>query len=158
MPKPLPAPLAAAVLAFLVACTPPPGAGSPPSGSNGPGAGGPAQGGEALVTTLEVETYADSVRFVFQVTNPGSTPVQVTFPSGQTYDFVVRQGGRELWRWSGDMGFTQAVRQVPWAAGETARYTEAWRFPVGTRGELTAEAVLASSSHPVRQTTTFRLP
>ena len=155
MPKLTLAPLAAAVLACtLAACTPGPEASEPPSGT----APAPTQSQGPLVTSLQVETHADSARFVLQVTNSGTTPLRVVFSSGQSYDFVVRQGGRELWRWSADMGFTQAVREETWAPGETRTFTEAWRFPAGTRGDFTAVARLTSSTHPAEQTAAFRLP
>ncbi|MBW3571835.1 MAG: hypothetical protein KY467_12075, partial [Gemmatimonadetes bacterium] len=64
---------------------------------------------EQLVTSLNVET-GDTVRLTLQVTNASAAPVRFTFPSGQTYDFVVRPAGAgaQLWRWSDGMGFTQA--------------------------------------------------
>lgn len=138
-----------AALALLAACTrplpPPPGA--------------PAAPGPSLVSSLSVETEGDTVVLALQVTNPHDATVEVTFPTGQAYDFAVRDaGGRELWRWSAERGFTQAVQTRPLAPGATWSFTERWIPPAGTRGALTAVARLASSSHAVEHTSAFRLP
>lgn len=148
----LPLLLAAGVLA--VACTPP----VPPDGTPPPPPP-PMVESSTLVSSLRVET-GDTVRLTLQVTNPSADPVAFTFPSGQTYDFVVRPAGAgaEVWRWSAQMGFTQAVRTVTLAPGETWSFGERWAPPPGTRGEFTAVARLVSSDHPVERTATFRLP
>jgi hypothetical protein len=110
-----------------------------------------------LVSSLQVEPFPDSVRFVLQVTNAGEVPETLTFPTGQSYDFAVHANGAWLWRWSAEMGFTQAVREVTLAAGETLMFMETWRPPAGTPEVLAAVAWLTSSSHPVEQSTSFRL-
>jgi hypothetical protein len=82
------------------------------------------------------------------------------FADGQTYDFFVRPAGAggRVWRWSADMGFTQAVRTLTLAPGETWTFSERWTPPPGTRGEFAAIARLTSSDHAVERATTFRLP
>ncbi|HYR11229.1 MAG TPA: BsuPI-related putative proteinase inhibitor [Longimicrobium sp.] len=112
-----------------------------------------------LVSSLRVET-GDTVTFTLQVTNPSAAPVAFTFASGQTYDFAVRPAGAggEVWRWSADRGFTQAVRTLTLAPGETWTFGERWTPPAETRGELTAVARLTSSDRPVERTANFRLP
>lgn len=112
-----------------------------------------------LITSLSVET-GDTVRLTLQVTNPSTAPVAVTFSSGQSYDFVVRPAGAgaEVWRWSADMGFTQALRTLTLGPGETWTFTERWTPPPGLRGEFAAIARLTSSDRPVERTATFRLP
>jgi hypothetical protein len=147
--------LALAALTLLAACVPPaPSAPAPAGGSDaGGGAAGP------LVTTLSVEPSADSVHFLLQVTNATQAPLALQFRSGQSYDFTVADGGRTVWSWSQEMMFTQALRTETLAAGETRTYRETWRPPAQLRGKLlTATARLASSSHPVERTQTFRLP
>ena len=128
-------------------CVTPPGGASPSTAVSAP-----------LIASLTVSAAADSVHLVLQVTNAGTAPLRVDFPSGQSYDFSVRAGGRILWTWSADRGFIQMVRAETLAPGETRTYAEAWRPPPGTRGALTAVATLTSSSHPVQRTTTFHLP
>lgn len=147
MPRPRPIRLALALVAALAACVPPPA---------------PVQAGAvtgALASSLQVEAGADSVRFVLQVTNVSGAPLALTFGSGQTHDFAVRDGARELWRWSAGRGFTQAVREETLAPGETRTFAESWRPAAEARGRaLTAVARLASSTHPVERTSPFALP
>lgn len=111
-----------------------------------------------LIVTLSVEPQADSVRLHLAVSNASAAPVELAFPSGQTFDFAVRQGDRLLWQWSETMRFIQSVRSETLAAGETRTYDAAWAPPAGTRGPLTAQGWLTSSSHPVERTAGFRLP
>lgn len=154
--KPSAAPVRAVLLAALTvlgACTRP--LPPPPDGMLPP----PAPPRPPLVSSLSVETEGDTVVLALQVTNPYEAPVEVTFPTGQTYDFAVRgAGGRELWRWSADRGFIQAVQTRTLAPGATWTFGERWTPPAGVRGEMTAVARLASSSHPVEHTSAFRLP
>ena len=147
--------LALAALALLSACVPSSPAAPAPaeSGGSGGGATGP------LVTTLSVEATADSVRFLLQVTNATQAPVVLEFRSGQSYDFTVRDGATTVWSWGADMMFTQALRSMSLAPGETRSFTESWRPPASLRGRaLTATAQLTSMSHPVERTQAFRLP
>lgn len=148
--------LAFAALALLAACIhPQPAAPVPPVGGD---AGG-AAAGEPLVTTLSVEPGADSVRFLLQVTNATQAPLTLHFRSGQSYDFVVSDGGRTVWSWAADMMFTQALRSETLAPGETRAYAETWRPAASLRGHtLSVAARLTSSSHPVERTQAFRLP
>ena len=144
-----------AALALLAACVPQPAAPASPAGSEGGGA----TTGEPLVTTLSVEPTADSVRFLLQVTNATQAPLTLQFRSGQSYDFVVADGGRTVWSWAGDMMFTQALRSETLASGETRSYTETWRPAASLRGKtLSVTARLTSSNHPVARTQAFRLP
>lgn len=113
---------------------------------------------DPLVSSLQVATTADSVRFVLQVTNSGPAPVVLEFPSGQTHDFVVTRGGTELWRWSADRVFTQALRSETLAPGETRAFDGAWRPAAGTGGELEARGLLTARGRPAEQRAAFRLP
>jgi hypothetical protein len=135
---------------LLAGCARPP---SPAAGTLAP----PAAQAAGLVSSLRVQT-GDTVAFTLQVTNPSAAPLSFAFPSGQSYDFAVRAAGGEVWRWSADRGFTQAVRTLTLAPGETWTFGERWTPPAGTRGEFTAVARLTSSDRPVERTATFRLP
>ena len=148
---PRPGTLLLAGLALLAACAPLP---PPPDGMLPPAPPRP-----SLVSSLTVQTEGDTVVLALRVTNPYDAPVEVTFPSGQAYDFAVRgAGGAELWRWSASRGFTQAVQTRTLAPGATWEFAERWTPPAWTRGELTAVARLAASSHAVEHTAAFRLP
>lgn len=143
-----------ALLAGAAACRPPAGAAPSPgpeletSRYTGP-----------LVSSFKVEPAADSVRFVLQLTNPTNAPVRLSFSSGMTHDFAVREGARDVWRWSADRSFVQSLMSVQLGAGETRSYTEVWRPAAGLRGRrLTAVAWLTSTNHPIQQSTAFVLP
>lgn len=117
-----------------------------------------ANAGTPLVSTLQVQTRPDSVHFVLQVTNTGEAPVELTFPSGQSFDFVVLDDGREVWRWSADRMFTQAIRTEALAPGETRAYEAAWDPPAGLSGDFVARAHLTAQEHRAEQQAHFRLP
>ncbi|HEX9936396.1 MAG TPA: BsuPI-related putative proteinase inhibitor [Longimicrobium sp.] len=143
----------AAMALFAAACRPPVANAPAPTSGDAAGAGGP------LIVTLQTDAAADSVRFTLQVTNTSQQPVALQFSSGQSYDFSVSDGGTVLWRWSEDMGFTQALRTETLAPGQTRSWSEAWRparLPAGR--VLVATGRLTSTSHPVERTQTFRLP
>ena len=148
---PLPrAALVLAALALAAACT--------PAGPRDDGPSSASAGTGPLATSLSVQPAGDSVRLALQVTNASAEPLALQFRSGQTHDFVVRRGAEELWRWSADMGFTQALQTVTLAPGETRTFAETWRPPPGTAGTLTAVGRLTSSSHPAERSTEFTLP
>lgn len=113
--------------------------------------------GPAIASSLDV-SVKDGVGFVFHVTNNSSKAIELTFPSGQTHDFtVVDAAGREVWRWSGDRMFTQALRNTVLDAGETKSFEGRWEA-AGQRGAFTAVAVLKSSNHPVETRVEFTVP
>lgn len=118
----------------------------------------PESGDNPLVSSLQVQTTAEAVQFVLQVTNAGTTPVELTFSSGQQYDFAVLQDGREVWRWSADRSFTMAMRSEVLGAGETRTYAERWSPPAGMRGPLTAVGRLTAQGLAVEQRASFTLP
>ena len=138
----IPLSVALAGLAACAASVP-----APEGGSSGP-----------LVSSLQVETTPDTVRFVLQVTNTGPAPVTLDFTSGQSFDFVVTRDGGEVWRWSADRGFTQALRSETLAPGETRTYDAAWSPPAGTSGEFLARGFLTAREHRAEQQARFRLP
>jgi hypothetical protein len=112
---------------------------------------------QGLATSLQVEQLADSVRFALRVTNATAEPVNLTFSSGQSFDFVVEREGREVWRWSDDMMFTQAIRQETMAPGATRNYGATWVPPRGASGRYTVRGVLTAREHPVEQRAEFQL-
>jgi hypothetical protein len=127
---------------------------APPASVAGGSSPGP------LISSLQVRTGNGEVRFTLQVTNTGNQPLDLLFPTGQSFDFTVRRraGGQELWRWSADMMFTQAFRSQTLAPDSTLRFEESWRPPAGLTGEFTARGVLTVQEHRVEQEAFFRLP
>jgi hypothetical protein len=76
-----------------------------------------------------------------------------------THDFAVREGARDVWRWSADRSFVQALMSISLGAGETRSYTEVWRPGPGLRGRrLTATAYADLHDHPDPASTAFALP
>jgi hypothetical protein len=145
--------LALAVAGVLAGCQPVHHAAMP-----GPPPAASAADDGPLASTLQVAARGDSVHLSFQVTNAGTAPVALTFPSGQFAEFTVSDGARELWRWSADRMFTQAVRNVSLAPGETRAYEADWARPAGARGQLTARAWLTAQQVRAERSASFTLP
>ena len=105
----------------------------------------------ALSAELTVETRPNAVVFTVSIRNDGDESVDLTFPTGQTADVVVRSTddpAEVVWRWSDDRLFTQAIRQVTLAPGESLDEELTWADPQpGTfRAEATLEATDARVS------------
>jgi hypothetical protein len=112
----------------------------------------------ALSPSLQAYTAGDEVAFVLLVLNTTDEPIDITFPSGQSFDFVVTGAGDEIWRWSAERLFTQAVRTERVEPGEALSYQASWQPEEGHRGEFTVVGRLTSSDHPVEQSTRISLP
>jgi hypothetical protein len=124
----------------------------PAAPHEGPGPEGP------LVASLSVLTGGSDLQLTLRVTNASEQPVALTFPSAQTHDFVVRQRGAELWRWSADRMFAAVITSRLLAPGETAEFIERWAPPGGVTGEIEVEASVVSADHPLRRSASIRLP
>ena len=75
---------------------------------------------------LDVKFERDGMRFALRVTNETKKHVELSFPSGQTHEFVVVDSvGREVWRWSSTRLFTQAVQNKLLGSGESMRVQRA---------------------------------
>jgi hypothetical protein len=98
---------------------------------------------------------ARDVRFTLAVANGTSKRVELTFPSGQTHDFVVLDAtGREVWRWSDGRLFTQLMQNRLLEARDVVTYEQRWPAPPSA-GRYTLVAVLRSDSHPVEKRVEF---
>ena len=107
---------------------------------------------------FNVDVQANEVRFAFSVTNVGKKHVELSFPSGQSYDIVVVDSlGREVWHWSQGRMFTQGVQNKQLGTGDVMHVAEAWKRPA-TSGRYTAIAKLNSSNYPIEQRADFTLP
>lgn len=113
--------------------------------------------GSVLASSLDV-SVADDVRLTLHITNTADSTVELQFMSGQTHDFAVADSaGRELWRWSADRMYTQALQTRTLAAGESLTFEERWS-PGDARGRFTATGLLTAASHPIEQRVEFSLP
>ncbi len=110
-----------------------------------------------LATSLDV-SVRDGVTLALHVTNTAASRIELRFSSGQTYDFsVLDAAGREVWRWSADRMFTQALQIKSHDAAETLTVQERWDSE-GRTGRFTAVGTLRSSNYPVEQRVEFSLP
>lgn len=111
----------------------------------------------AVVADVRVEAPvgARSVRFALSVANGTGKRVELTFPTGQTHDFVVLDvTGREVWRWSDGRMFTQLMQNKLLDVRDVVTYDENWAAPPSA-GRYTLVAVLRSDSHPVEKRVEF---
>jgi hypothetical protein len=111
-----------------------------------------------LATRLDVKVQQDGVDFALDVTNATKKHIELSFPNGQTHEFVVVDSlGREMWRWSTSRLFTQGVQNKLLSAGESMRVAEHWDHPTH-HGRFTAIATLNSTNFPVQERADFVLP
>lgn len=112
-----------------------------------------------LTATLYVRANEAPVRFAFNVVNSSKRRVELTFPSGQTHDFVVLDTlGREVWRWGSGRMFTQSLRNKLLGRGETLEMVEELKAAKLAPGRYTVRASLKSSNYPVVSEAEFSLP
>ena len=114
-----------------------------------------------IVTTFDVtrpNDDADKLHFTLNVKNNTTKMLELTFPDGQTHDFVVNDfAGKEIWRWSKGRMFTSAMRSETLKGKEDTIYEESWSTK-GQHGSFTAVAILKSNNFPVETTVQFVLP
>jgi hypothetical protein len=105
-------------------------------------------------TQLNVTFDHEDVVLALDVKNIGHKHAELTFPTGQAYDFIVVDSvGREVWRWSGGKMFTSGVQNRQLGAGDVLQVSESWDAP--TPGHYTAIATLKSSNYPVEERVDF---
>ncbi|MFN8570756.1 MAG: BsuPI-related putative proteinase inhibitor [Gemmatimonadaceae bacterium] len=110
-----------------------------------------------MASSLDV-AVGDQVEFVLHVTNKAQKRLELTFPSGQTYDVTVLDSlGREVWRWSEGRMFTQALQNKVLEADETMSVQAEWQ-PATLKGSFVAVASLRSENHPLERRVPFSLP
>jgi hypothetical protein len=110
-----------------------------------------------LVPTLRVHVAGDTVSFDLSVANGGDAPVTLTFATSQRYDFVVVDAsGTEVWRWSADRMFTQAISESTVPPGGVVEYHERWR--TAAPGAYRVEGRLVSTDHPLELRAEFEVP
>lgn len=110
-----------------------------------------------LRSAFAVSAANNALHFALNVTNPGKKRVELTFPSGQEYDFAVRDSaGREVYRWGKGRMFTQSRQNKVLDGGETKKFEEhaSTMLPPGS---YVAVATLRSSNYPVQERVAFEL-
>jgi hypothetical protein len=114
--------------------------------------------GVATVTT-DKGTYAagDVVRLTYQFTNTSEESLELTFTSGQRYDFTIR-GAAVFFRWSKGRLFTDVMGYESIGPGQTLSFASAWRVPAGTSaGQYTVSFGIVQRDPFYGATTTFQI-
>jgi hypothetical protein len=110
-----------------------------------------------LASSLNV-TVGTDVRLTLHITNSTAESVELRFSSGKTHDFVILDSkGVEVWRWSADRMFTQALQTRALRVSESVTYEERW-VPGSASGTFTAVGLLASTNVPIEKRVEFTLP
>ncbi len=105
-------------------------------------------------TRLTVDSKAHAVHFALDVANASRKHVELTFPSGQRYDFaVIDSTGHEVWRWSAGRMFTQNMQNKQLPSGDAMQVAETWSD--APAGRYTAVATLKSTNYPVEDRVDF---
>ena len=106
---------------------------------------------------LFVRANADGITLAMVVVNNTKKSVELTFPTGQTHDFVVvDSSGREVWRWAQGRMFTQTLRNKLLGGGETLEVEEKVQDSLPA-GRYTARAMLKSTNYPLEQQAEFTI-
>jgi hypothetical protein len=104
---------------------------------------------------VKIEPHA--LRFALNLTNESKKHVELSFPSGQQYDFAVMDStGREVYRWGQGRMFTQSVQNKLIDGGKTMSIDEVAETTL-PHGKYVAVATLRSSNYPMEQRSAFEL-
>lgn len=111
-----------------------------------------------VAAQLFVRAQDSELRLALHVVNTTKKRIEITFPTGQTHDFVVLDSvGREVWRWGRGRMFTQTLRNKLLGGGETLELEEQFASKPLPPGRYTARAVLTSANYPVEQQIEFTI-
>lgn len=93
-----------------------------------PESASPSAGLEARLALSDQAPHVGApLRMTLSLRNNSGQPLQLSFPTSQRYDFVVRHdGGQEVWRWSADKVFAQVLGEETLAPGEILTFEEVW--------------------------------
>lgn len=110
-----------------------------------------------LASSFGVHVDSSQVHFALDVANIGDRHVELAFPSGRAYDFMVVDSlGRQVWHWAEGRMFTQAMRTKLLGKGDDMRIEESWDH-AKMHGRYVAVAILNSSNYPVVEKVEFVL-
>ncbi|MBL8218589.1 MAG: hypothetical protein JNL62_05145 [Bryobacterales bacterium] len=92
----------------------------------------------------------DPITVRMTLRNTTGTPLELTFPSGQDFDVVIRnEKGDEVYRWSNGRGFTLAIRMLRFSGEKNYAVAVRPNLPAGT---YTLTASLAVSGTKLEAT------
>ena len=113
------------------------------------------EGHPKIKSFLDVEHRKGSVRFALHVVNTGAKNIEIDFPNGQNYDFVVIDStGRQVWEWAHQHIFTQNTQIKYVGGGDELEVAESWKHPPAP-GKYIAIATLTSTNVPVTERVAF---
>lgn len=102
--------------------------------------------------TLQVSgpSVGRGARFTLRACNTTNETRELTFASGQRYDFEVSRNGELVWRWSDGRAFTQIYGTEQWGPGQCKTYNDSWDGTnsdggIAPPGSYQAVGIVASS-------------
>jgi hypothetical protein len=102
-----------------------------------------------VTVTFKVEParvrVGQSVRFTFRLVNNAGKDEQLTFPTGQHYDFWATRGTTESWRWSEGRVFIQTITRETITPQSSLTLSEFWKPE--RAGEYIAHGRLTASGY-----------
>ena len=118
-----------------------------------------ARDASGLSAELYVRVNGSEISFALNVVNNSKKDVELTFPTGQTHEFIVVDSlGREMWRWSEGRMFTQTLRNKLLDRGESLELEETMkRDKPLPPGRYVARAQLTSRNHPITREAEFTI-
>ena len=111
---------------------------------------------EADVSRADDGSRPGEAAFAFTVTNAGSESVELQFSDMCKAEFVVRDGDREVWRFTEGRMFAQMLSREALAPGESSTYEAEWERP--RPGEYTAIAELRAQEASCEAQTIVTVP
>lgn len=73
-----------------------------------------------LQDSYQMLTEAENFKFIF--TNTSENNLELNFNSGQKFEFILSKDGKEAWKYSNEMMFTQALETITLKPGETIEF------------------------------------
>ena len=113
---------------------------------------------------------SNEVQFILGLSNNNEADAEMYFSTGQKYEIVVTKNGNEVYRYSNDRMFTEALEQVTLPSKEKLEWEESWDYTIdGERvpaGEYEARAYFVPyqvsnmevNDQVFHMTTTFVIP
>jgi hypothetical protein len=112
----------------------------------------------AIAANFYVRKRDAQIELALHVVNTTKKGVELTFPTGQTHDFVILDTlGRELWRWGRGRMFTQTLRNKQLGGGESLDLEETMKSQPLPPGRYVARAILTSENFPLVEQTEFTI-
>ncbi|MBR2215732.1 MAG: hypothetical protein IJ849_08250 [Selenomonadaceae bacterium] len=81
---------------------------------------------DKMLAELTAKVTGGRLKLTLKITNTGEEPYTINHRNGQEYDMVILDSkGEELYRWSGDQSFTEALTATEYEPHKSVVYTAA---------------------------------